>query len=90
MASGVSGYEQVFVDNLSEGEWGKWKRGVQGDIRVLGKRFVVTELGARNQIAAYLGWSWVEWGGVGLARLHFWLQKADFGLLREDEVLTTC
>ena len=55
MKSGVSGYEQVFVDNLSEGEWGKWKRGVQGDIRVLGERFVVTELGARNQIAAYLG-----------------------------------
>lgn len=60
MKSGVSGYEQVFVDNLSEGEWGKWKRGVQGDIRVLGERFVVTELGARNQIAAYLGWSELE------------------------------
>jgi len=25
-----------------------------------------------------LGWGWVEWGGVGLARLHFWLQNADF------------
>jgi len=24
--SGVSGYEQVFVDNLSEGEWERWKK----------------------------------------------------------------
>ncbi len=30
------------------------------------------------KITLYLGWSWVEWGGVGLARLEFWLQKADF------------
>ncbi len=41
------------------------------------------------EIAAYLGWSWVEWGGVGLARLHFWLQNADFGLLGKDGVLVT-
>ena len=41
------------------------------------------------EIAAYLGWSWVEWGGVGLARLQFWLQNADFGLLGKDEVLVT-
>ena len=41
------------------------------------------------KIAAYLGWSWVEWGGVGLARLQFWLQKADFGLLRMDGILVT-
>jgi len=32
--SGVSGYEQVLVDNLSEGEWERWKRGVKGDTRV--------------------------------------------------------
>ncbi len=56
MASGVSGYEQVFVnhlstgvDHLSEGEWERWKRGVKGGARVLGEGFVVTELGARNQ-----------------------------------------
>ncbi len=24
------------------------------------------------KITPYLGWSWVEWGGVGLARAHFW------------------
>ena len=30
----------------------------------------------------YLGLSWMELGGVGLARLHFWLQSADFGLFR--------
>ena len=41
------------------------------------------------KITLYLGWSWVEWGGVGLARLHFWLQKADFGLLRGDGTLVT-
>ena len=49
MESGVSGYEQVFVDNLSEGEWERWKRGVKGDTRVLGEGFLGTELGARNQ-----------------------------------------
>jgi len=41
------------------------------------------------EIGAYLGWTWVEWGGVGLARLHFWLQKADFGLLGKDGVPVT-
>ena len=30
------------------------------------------------KITLYLGWGWVEWGGVGLARLQYWLQKADF------------
>ena len=49
MESGVSEYEQVFVDNLSEGEWERWKRGVKGDTRVLGEGFLGTELGARNQ-----------------------------------------
>ncbi len=41
------------------------------------------------EIAAYLGWSWVEWGGVGLARLQFWLQNADFGLLGKYGILVT-
>jgi hypothetical protein len=41
------------------------------------------------EIAAYLGWSWVEWGGVGLARLQFWLQNADFGLLGKYGLLVT-
>ncbi len=41
------------------------------------------------KIVAYLGWSWVEWGGVGLARLQFWLQNADFGLFGRDGVLVT-
>ncbi len=41
------------------------------------------------KITLYLGWSWVEWVGVGLARLHFWLQKADFGHFGEDGVLVT-
>ena len=41
------------------------------------------------KITLYLGWSWVEWGGVGLARLQFWLQNADFGLLGKDEVLVS-
>ena len=49
MESGVSGHEQVFVGNLSEGEWKRWKRGVKGDTRVLGEGFLGTELGARNQ-----------------------------------------
>ena len=48
MESGVSGYDQVFVDN-SEGEWERWKSGVTGDTRVLGERFLGTELEARNQ-----------------------------------------
>ena len=47
--SGVSGYEQVWVDPLSKGEWERWKRGVKGDTRVWDEGFVVTELGARNQ-----------------------------------------
>ncbi len=37
----------------------------------------------------YLGWNWLELGGVGLARLHFWLQNADFGLLGKDGVPVT-
>jgi len=53
--SGVSGYEQVFVDNLSEGEWERWKRGVKGDTRVLGEGFLGTGLGARNRIVSYRG-----------------------------------
>ncbi len=40
-------------------------------------------------ITLYRGWSWVEWGGVGLARLQFWLQKADFGHFGKDGVLVT-
>ncbi len=35
------------------------------------------------KITLYLGLSWVEWGGVGLARLQFWLQKADSSLSGE-------
>ncbi len=38
------------------------------------------------KITLYLGWGWVELGGVGLERLQFWLQKADFSLLRGDGV----
>ncbi len=41
------------------------------------------------KITLCLGWSWVEWGGVGLARLQFWLQNADFGLLGKDGILVT-
>ncbi len=41
------------------------------------------------KITFYLGWSWVEWGGVSLARLQFWLQNAGFGLLRKDRVLVS-
>ncbi len=41
------------------------------------------------KITLYFGWSWVEWGGVGLARLQFWLQNAGFGLLGKDGVLVT-
>ena len=33
MESGVCGYELVFVDDLSEGEWERWTRGVKGDTR---------------------------------------------------------
>ncbi len=40
-------------------------------------------------IAAYLGWSGLELGGVGLARLQFWLQIADFGLVRRNEIIVT-
>jgi len=39
------GYEQVFVDDLSEGEWERRKRGVTGDTGVLGEGFLGTELG---------------------------------------------
>ena len=41
------------------------------------------------EITLYLGWSWVELGGVGLARLQFWLRKADFGHFWKDGVLVT-
>ncbi len=41
------------------------------------------------KIAAFLGLSWVEWGGVGLARLQFWLQNAVFGLLRKKNIFVT-
>ncbi len=41
------------------------------------------------KITLYLGWSWLGWGGVGLARLHFWLQKGGFGLFGGDRVLVT-
>ncbi len=41
------------------------------------------------KITLYLGWSWLELAGVGLARLHFWLQNADFGLLGKDGILVT-
>ncbi len=41
------------------------------------------------KITLYLGWSWLEWGGVGLARLQFWLQNADSGLSGKDGVLVT-
>ena len=51
MASGVSGYEQVLVDHLSEGEWESWKRGVKGDTRVLGEGFLGTELGLEIRIS---------------------------------------
>ncbi len=37
----------------------------------------------------YLGWSWLEWGGVGLARLQFWLQKAHFGLFGKDRIIVS-
>ncbi len=37
----------------------------------------------------YLGWSRLEWGGVGLARLHFWLQNAGFALPGKDGVPAT-
>ena len=47
--SGVIGYKQVFVDDLSEDEWERWRRGMKGDTRVLGEGFVGTELGDRNQ-----------------------------------------
>ena len=42
------------------------------------------------KITLYRGLSWVEWGGVGLARLHFWLQNAGFGLSEGNGVLVTC
>ncbi len=41
------------------------------------------------KITLHLGWSGLELGGVGLARLQFWLQNADFGLLGKDGVLVT-
>ncbi len=47
--SGVIGYKQVFVDDLSEGEWERWRRGMKGDTRVLGEGFVGTEQWDRNQ-----------------------------------------
>jgi len=37
----------------------------------------------------YLRWSWVELGGMGLARLQFWLQNAHFGILGGDGALVT-
>ncbi len=46
--------------------------------------------GKAIKIAAYLGWSWLEWGGVGLARLQFWLQNADFGLVGKKAIFVTC
>jgi len=42
------------------------------------------------KITLYFGWSWVEWGGVGLARLQFWLQNTVLGLLWKDGVPVTC
>ena len=34
--------------------------------------------------------SWVELAGVGLARLQFWLQNADFGLEGKKVIAVSC
>ncbi len=31
-----------------------------------------------------MSWNGLEWAGMGLARLHFWLQRAHFGPLKRE------